>query len=99
MQRPRVMREVLMLVASFILSPIRCSLQRSEPARSHTVSLENERSKHGSARNNVQSLSWLELNLLADVQSLAWNGIGVDVQDADGEDAVAKCVNSSLEML
>lgn len=39
MQRPRVKREVLMFVASFILSPLACSLQRSEPARSHTVSL------------------------------------------------------------
>lgn len=28
-----------MFVASFILSPLACSLQRSEPARSHTVSL------------------------------------------------------------
>lgn len=52
-QRPRVIREVLMLVASFILSPRRCSLQRSDPARSHTVSLESARSKHGSAQNNV----------------------------------------------
>lgn len=39
MQRPSVRREVLMLLASFILSPLRCSLQRSDPARSHTVSL------------------------------------------------------------
>lgn len=42
MQRPRVRREVLMFVASFILSPLACSLQRSEPARSHTVSLRGE---------------------------------------------------------
>lgn len=42
MQRPSVKRDVLMLVASFILSPLRCSLQRSDPARSHTVSLRTE---------------------------------------------------------
>lgn len=35
-----------MLVASFILSPLACSRQRSEPARSHTVSLRGRRNTH-----------------------------------------------------
>lgn len=39
MQRPRVWREVLMLFASFIRSPLFWSLQRSDPARSHRESL------------------------------------------------------------
>lgn len=47
MQRPRVKREVLMFVASFILSPLTCSLQRSEPARSHTVSLRGKAADTG----------------------------------------------------
>lgn len=36
-----------MFVASFILSPLACSLQRSEPARSHTVSLPGEAAHKG----------------------------------------------------
>lgn len=43
MQRPRVCREVLMLLASFIRSPLLWSLQRSEPARSHRDSLRETR--------------------------------------------------------
>lgn len=39
MQRPRVWREVLMLFASFIRSPLFWFLQRSDPARSHRESL------------------------------------------------------------
>lgn len=39
MQRPSVSKEVLMLFASFILSPFCWVLQRSEPAKSHTESL------------------------------------------------------------
>lgn len=39
MQRPKVCREVLMLLASFIRSPLFWSLQRSDPARSHRDNL------------------------------------------------------------
>lgn len=39
MQRPSVWREVLMLFASFIRSPLFWSLQRSDPARSHRDNL------------------------------------------------------------
>lgn len=39
MQRPNVWREVLMLFASFIRSPLFWSLQRSDPARSHRDNL------------------------------------------------------------
>lgn len=53
MQRPRVCREVLMLLASFIRSPLFWSLQRSEPARSHR---DNLRETQGYSH-HLQSLS------------------------------------------
>lgn len=43
MQRPSVWREVLMLFASFIRSPLFWSLQRSDPARSHRDNLRKRR--------------------------------------------------------
>lgn len=53
MQRPRVCRDVLMLLASFIRSPLFWSLQRSEPARSHRDNLRETRG----CSHNSQGLS------------------------------------------
>lgn len=91
-----------MLLASFILSPFLCSLQRSEPARSHTVSLTQDRdilTQQHSGLHPIYVKRKIERDILADVHGLTNRSLWADVQDTDGEDAVAVKRSQTFECL